>query len=58
MVAGFWAGNALIRMENWAEKVATQLIQQKIDANGGVLDDKYKSLVGSLYPDFGKTKSP
>lgn len=57
MIAGFWAGNTLIKMENWAEKVATQLLQQKIDANGGVLDDKYKGVIGSLYPGF-ETKSP
>lgn len=54
---GFYAGNVLLRAEQFYEELAHKMVKAKMDRNQGVLDDKYRAVLGSSYSKYYKEES-
>ena len=49
---GFWGANTLLRCEQYYEELAHKMVKAKMDRNHGVLDDKYRAVLGSSYAKY------
>jgi len=52
VIGGWWGAHKLLQAESYCEEVAKQKLKAKMDANKGVLDDKYRALLGTSYEKF------
>lgn len=54
---GAYMANKLLQAETWCEEMTHTMIQQKMERNKGVLDDKYRALLGSKYSKYFSEES-
>ena len=54
---GFYFANQLLSWEKFYEELAHKMVKAKMDRNHGVLEDKYRAVLGSSYEKYYAEKS-
>ena len=54
---GFYLGNAVKRVEYFYEDLAHKMVRAKMDANAGVLDEKYRMILGGKFDKYFPDKA-
>lgn len=51
---GWWLAHKLLQGEQYYEELTAKIVREKMDRNRGVLDEKYRSLLGDNYSKYFK----
>jgi len=57
VIGGWWAAHKLLQAESYCEETTKKMLMAKMERNKGVLDDKYRALLGSSYEKYFPSES-
>lgn len=57
MCGGWYSAHLLLRIETFYEDMAHKMVREKMDRNHGVLEEKYRAILGNSYEKYYPDKS-